>query len=132
MVDESRVAAVAARGARRGPYRKHSLEAKRAIVRECLAPRASVAAVALAHGINANLVRKWITKHRAGEYGGESKAGMTLLPVTVRDAAPAMSSNPPALPLKGHIDIELAVGRVRVHGRVEAEALRTVLTSLLR
>ena len=50
MVGESGFEAVAAPHARRGRYRKHSLEAKRAIVQQCLAPGASVAAVALAHG----------------------------------------------------------------------------------
>jgi transposase len=35
-------------------------EAKRALVRICLQPGTSVAKVALEHGINANLLRKWI------------------------------------------------------------------------
>lgn len=50
--------------ARRGAYVRRSPELKAAIVAECLAPGASVAAVALAHGVNANLVRKWIEKSR--------------------------------------------------------------------
>ena len=40
----------AAQGARRGAYVRRSPELKAAIVAECLAPGASVAAVALAHG----------------------------------------------------------------------------------
>ncbi len=70
----------------RGPYRRRSLEEKRRIVEQCLRPGASVAGVALAHGANANLVRKWIAKYRAGEYG---KPGAALLPVSVR-AEPAL------------------------------------------
>ena len=100
MVDESGFEAVAAPSARRGPYRKHSLEAKRAIIQQCLAPGASVAAVALAHGVNANLVRKWVTKYRASEYG-EVQTGMALLPVMVSDAAPTSASNPTAPTPKG-------------------------------
>jgi len=131
MVDESGFEAVAAPSARRGPYRKHSLEAKRAIIQQCLAPGASVAAVALAHGVNANLVRKWGTKYRASEYG-EVQTGMALLPVMVSDAAPTSASNPTAPTPKGHIEIELPAARVRVHGRADAETLRAVITSLVR
>jgi hypothetical protein len=54
----------AAQGARRGAYVRCSPELKPAIVAECLALGASVAAAALAHGVNANLVRKWIEKAR--------------------------------------------------------------------
>ena len=35
-------------------------EAKRELVRICLQPGLSVAKVALEHGINANLLRKWV------------------------------------------------------------------------
>jgi transposase len=38
-------------------------EAKRELVRICLQPGTSVAKVALEHGINANLLRKWIGLH---------------------------------------------------------------------
>jgi transposase len=131
MVVESRVARVVARGVRRGPYRKYTLDSKRAIVRECLVRGASVAGVALAHGVNANLVRKWILKYRAGEYGA-AESGVRLLPVTVRETAGVPVPNPSAPAVKGHIDIELPAGRVRVRGQVDAEALRTVLASLLR
>lgn len=37
---------------------------KLALVRRCLEPGVSVSAVALEHGINANLLRKWTDKHR--------------------------------------------------------------------
>jgi transposase len=129
MAVEGRITSVVARGVRRGPYRKRSVQQKRVIAEQCLAPGVSVAAIALAHGINANLVRKWIRKYRAGEYGESSRA-TTLLPVTVREAAPAAAATPSAPPPKGYIDIELAAGRVRVHGRVDAEILRAVLVSL--
>jgi transposase-like protein len=52
-------------------------ELKQAIVAACLEPGASVAGVALAHGVNANLVRKWIAKSRRGQtpYGHELVVG---------------------------------------------------------
>lgn len=40
--------------------RRHSTDLKAAVLAECEAPGTSVAAVALAHGLNANLVRKWL------------------------------------------------------------------------
>lgn len=39
--------------------RRHSRELKSEVVAACAEPGASVAAVALAHGLNANLVHKW-------------------------------------------------------------------------
>lgn len=41
------------------PRRRHSTELKTRILAECDVPGASVAAVAQAHGLNANLVHKW-------------------------------------------------------------------------
>lgn len=37
---------------------------KAQVVQECLQPDVSIASVALHHGINANLVRKWIPRYR--------------------------------------------------------------------
>ena len=118
-------------GGGRARYRKHSLESKRAIAQQCLVPGTSVAGVALAHGVNANLVRKWIHKYRAGEYG-EVSAKVALLPVTVSDAPAMVATNPSVPQAQGHLDIELLSGRVRVHGRVDVETLRAVLTALAR
>jgi transposase len=39
--------------------RRHSVELKALVVAECARPGASVASVALSHGINANIVHKW-------------------------------------------------------------------------
>lgn len=39
--------------------RRHSAELKQQILDECARPGASVASVALSHGINANVVHKW-------------------------------------------------------------------------
>jgi transposase-like protein len=63
---------------------------KQAVVEKCLVPGASVSAVALAHGFNTNLVRKWIVKHQASR-ALIRRAG-TLLPVSVIEA-PAKSTN---------------------------------------
>jgi transposase len=42
------------------PRRRHGAEVKAKVLAACSEPGASIAAVALSHGLNANLVRKWI------------------------------------------------------------------------
>lgn len=42
--------------------RRHSVEFKAAVVQECNQPGVSMAAVALAHGLNATMVRKWVVE----------------------------------------------------------------------
>lgn len=42
--------------------RRHSEEFKQAVVTACGEPGASVAGIALANGVNANLVRRWMAK----------------------------------------------------------------------
>jgi transposase len=53
-------------------------EAKRELVRICLQPGLSVAKVALEHGINANLLRKWIGLYQ--EAGASVRNGALALP----------------------------------------------------
>ena len=53
--------------------RRHAADLKRQVLAACAEPGASVAQVALAHGLNANLVHKWRRMVDAG--GNASKAG---------------------------------------------------------
>src|SRR5450759_2643542 len=46
-------------GRRRGRY---SLEFKHQVVAACLEPAVSTAAIALANGLNANMVRRWVVE----------------------------------------------------------------------
>ena len=39
-------------------------QAKRELIEACLHPGVSVAKLALTHGVNANLLRNWVTKHQ--------------------------------------------------------------------
>ena len=45
--------------------RFYSPELKAQVVKQCRANGASIAAVALAHGINANIVHRWLREHAA-------------------------------------------------------------------
>jgi transposase-like protein len=40
--------------------RRHSAQFKQAVIGECMRPGVSIAAVALRHGLNANMLRKWV------------------------------------------------------------------------
>lgn len=44
---------------KRQPRRRHGSELKALVLAECARPGASVAQVAMAHGLNANVVHKW-------------------------------------------------------------------------
>jgi len=118
-------------------------EEKRRIVAEALVPGASVAAVARKHGVNANLLFGWRRLHKRGLLE-QCREPASLLPVTVTTPTvlPDRKSRPtravqavrrPATPAigPGHIEIELSGDvRVRVHGRVEVDALSAVLAAL--
>ncbi|CAG0995601.1 hypothetical protein BURK2_02651 [Burkholderiales bacterium] len=67
------------------PRRRHGAELKAAVLAECEVPGASVAAVALEHGLNANLVRKWLVGR------GIKRTG---LPAPRVASVPATSSTP--------------------------------------
>jgi len=49
---------------RDGKRRRFDPQAKRELVQACLQPGVSVARIALEHGLNANLLRKWISDHK--------------------------------------------------------------------
>jgi transposase-like protein len=112
--------------------RTYSREYKLEVVEECSALGASVAAVALSHRINANLVRRWIVQHRKGRLVREPRA--TLLPVALSAPSARVDEVPPRAKLAGAgvIEIELETGRVRVRGAVDVMALRTVLEVLAK
>jgi transposase len=55
--------------ARRRKVRRHAPALVAQVLAECAQPGASVAQVALRHGLNANLVHKWRREQRAGDCG---------------------------------------------------------------
>ena len=60
-IADAKISGVLARPAvKRMTRRTYPRQFKREVVAQCLAPGASVSAVALSHGINANVIRKWL------------------------------------------------------------------------
>ncbi len=66
-----------------GPRRRHSDELKAKVLAACDEPGASISGVALAHGLNTNLVRKWRSGH------GVKRVGMAITPAAVSTAPAA-------------------------------------------
>ena len=89
---------------------------KATIVSECLTGVRSVASIAMEHGINANLVHKWIRLSR-------EKPSTRMVPVS-----------PPAVEELaadgGHIELSLSGATIRLYGDVVEGRIRTVLRAL--
>lgn len=118
----------------RNGKRMYVHEFKLGLVRRCLEPGVSVSAVALEHGINTNLLRKWIDKHRQQSGARRTPA---LLPVTITATEPASCattpSSPPALrEAHSSIAIEVFGARLTLHGDIDPRRLRVVLDALSR
>jgi len=115
--------------------RRHSAAFKRELIARTLVPGASVARVALEHGINANLLFRW----RRRQLPARGQASLQMLPVAIADLAAAQDARAPA-PNRGSrsvgnggaIEIELPTGRIRLKGAVDLPALRLALQMLSR
>jgi transposase len=120
--------------------RRRSVAERRRVVEETLAPGASVARVARAHGVNANQVFHWRRLYQRGLLGGKVQPATGLLPVKVSERAETTAmvarccgdTTTISLKVTNSIQIELAKGRVRIEGRAEVEMLRVVLECLAR
>ena len=107
--------------------RDYSPELKERILTECAAPGASVAKIAMAHGVNANLVHTWRKLTREGEL---KPAEVTrFLPIAI-EAESAATPAPPEI-----VEVELQRGALTVKLRWPASAtseLGTWMRELLR
>lgn len=106
---------------------RYDAKAKAELVRRCLEPGVSVAALALAHGLNANLLRKWITLALRKRSSSERPV---LLPVTTQPIAATPTRAP--TPSDGAIELLLPGGTIRVRGAIDAATLGTVIDCLSR
>lgn len=124
-------------------------EEKRQIVEETLATGVSVAVVARAHGVNANLLFHWRKLYHAGLLGDRAATatshacarGVRLLPVRVAEegqnqppvpaaVSPQYSVDHEAVVVPGTMELTLAKAQIRITGRVDAQVLRVVLECL--
>jgi transposase len=116
--------------------RQHERAFKEELVRQSLEPGASVSAISLRNGINANMLFKWRREHlRDRRAAGQSAMPALLLPVEVTAqpdavtlAAPIMPATP--APRNGVIELELDGVQLRVRGQVDEASLCSVLRAL--
>lgn len=66
----------------RSQRRVHGAEFKSQVLAECQQPGASVAAIALTHGLNVNLLRKWLVGRGIKRAGLEAPRTVTRKPAT--------------------------------------------------
>jgi transposase len=117
--------------------RHHDRTFKEELVRQSLEPGASVSAISLRNGINANMLFKWRREHLRA--AGRRASATVLLPVEIAPqpdvvtmpvpTVPASPAPKPA-PRNGVIELELAGVQLRVRGQVDESSLCSVLRAL--
>lgn len=71
--------------------RFYSPELKLQVVGACAHPGASIAGVAMQHGVNANIVHRWLREHSQGTLVNRPQ---TFVPVTLSEAREAATAQP--------------------------------------
>jgi transposase len=114
----------------RSGRRTYTDDFKRSVVGKCNEPGVSLAAVAMAHRINANLVRRWVRHWGMPEAGAKEVA--KLLPVTIEaeGAVPGVDTGKRTHSNAATIEIEVYGARIRLRGGVDVASLRSVLDVL--
>lgn len=89
--------------------RTHSIEFKTDLITMCRQPGISVSAVAQAHGVNANLLRRWMKQYSVAAHIPVASAPAKLVPVQI-ETVNASSSD-------GEIRFDIQRGATRIHIR---------------
>jgi len=95
--------------------RRHGAEFKEQVIRACGQPGVSVASVALANGLNANMLRRWVSEAgRVGQVVAGGQGAVAVSAAGMSDGLPGFRAvhlpTPPAAPGESDIHIELTRG----------------------
>ena len=134
-------------GRKRDGRNIYSSAGKRALIQACLQPGISVVGSALANGVNANLLRKWIERYQGRQSNNKPVAKsnhrlIPLLPIQLTEPAP-IPNNALSAPVKveapriadtqgNQIEIEIAGAKLTLRGTVDEKQLRLVLACLVQ
>ncbi len=104
--------------------RRHSDEFKAMVVSECRQLGVSIAAVALTHGLNANLLRRWVATAEQQPHADAQGA--------VPEALPAVQTPPPttqaAAPVPTFVPLALTAPAVEGDIRIELQRAGTTVS----
>jgi transposase len=117
---------------RHGPRRHFPIEQKLLIVGECLQPGATLSSVALKHGLNANMVRKWVVRHRAETRAIGSAPRPTLMPVVIPAAIEPTLGERDKMACEVRVEIETSRGVMRVSGGIDSAMLNVLIDAMTR
>ncbi len=120
---------VATRGRRR--RRRHSAEFKASVIQACQQPGVSIAAIALANGLNANMLRKWVIDSEGSHPATASEQHR----IAGDAGAHFIALAPPAqnVPQEIRIEVQRGATSIKVSWPAEAaSACGTWLQELLR
>jgi transposase len=98
--------------------RRHAPEFKARVIAACLQPGVSIAAVALANGLNANFLRSWVKAYR-DQQGSEVAIGVA----SASGSAPAKRAAPTLVP----VHVQAPSGDPSGTIEVEIRRLQTVV-----
>ena len=100
--------------------RRHSAQLKASVLEQCAVPGASVAKVAMSHGLNANIVHGWRKLARERDAAGVVPTpGLTIMPAKPVAGVPqfvpvSLTPTSPPTPPPADIQIELRRGATAV------------------
>ena len=115
---------------RRDGRRQYRPEAKRALLQQCARPGMSIAAVALANGLNANVLRRWILQDQRAMVGLVKPAAAAMLPVVVREAVDSAAAPRSAADAGAPIEIEIGGAQIRLMAHATVEQIGAVVSAL--
>jgi transposase len=100
--------------------RVHSVEFKARILAECRQPGASISAVAIAHGLNTNVVRKWLAGLGLKRMG-EAAASVGGVVPTLRFVPVELTRSEPVVAV-AEPDIRIELHRGGLHVQLQCPA----------
>ena len=120
----------------RRAHRRHDAEFKGRVIRACRQPGVSVASIALANGLNANMLRRWVSEAgRVGPVAAGSQGAVAVSAAAMAGGLPGFVAvqmpTPPAAAAEPDIHIELTRGPTTIVMRWPA-ALAGTCASCLR